>query len=100
MLSGATGDGSGWATAKRLVGNASEPSAYSNRVAFDDDTEFSFYRRERPELRTNAAGDPTHLITGIEYFADYPGKANNHQYSFTIVQEVDLTGGYIPDDTP
>ena len=27
-----------------------------------------------------AEGDPTHLITGIEYFADHPGKANNHQY--------------------
>jgi hypothetical protein len=73
-------DGSGWATAPRLVGNASEPSAYSSRVQFSDGTEFSFFRRERPELRTNAAGDPTHLITGIEYFADHPGAVDNHQY--------------------
>jgi hypothetical protein len=45
---------------------------------------------------TNADGDPTHLITGIEYFADHPGEVSNHQYSFTIVQEVDLSGGFIP----
>lgn len=90
------GDGSGWATAKRLVGNASEPSAFSSRVAFTDGTVFNFFRRERPELRTNAAGDPTHLISGIEYFADHPEAADNHQYSFTIVQEVDLTDGFIP----
>ena len=32
----------------------------------------------------------------IEYFADNPGQPNNHQYSFTIVQEVDLSGGYLP----
>ena len=89
------GDGSGWATAARLKGNASEPSAYSHRVEFDDGSSFAFFRRERPELRTNAEGDPTHLITGIEYFADHPGKATNHQYSFTIVQEVDRDGGYI-----
>eukprot|EP01043_Picozoa_sp_COSAG02_P064140 COSAG02_NODE_9287_length_2266_cov_1.170743_3_plen_133_part_00 len=89
------GDGSGWATASRLEGNASEPSAYSHRVEFDDGSSFAFFRRERPELRTNAEGDPTHLITGIEYFADRPGKATNHQYSFTIVQEVDRGGGYI-----
>ena len=87
-------DGSGWATAKRLKGNASEPSAYSHRVEFDDGTSFGFFRRERPELRTNVEGDPTHLITGIEYFADNPGKPTNHQYSFTIVQEVDLSDGY------
>ena len=91
------GDGSGWATAPRLAGNASAPSAYSNRVEFTDGTAFSFFRRERPELRTNAAGDPTHLITGIEYFADHPGRPDNHQFSFTIVQEVDLSGGYIPE---
>jgi hypothetical protein len=91
-----SGDGNGWATAARLESNASEPSAYSHRVEFDDGTAFSFYRRERPELRTNAEGDPTHLITGIEYFADNPGQPNNHQYSFTIVQEVDLSGGYLP----
>ena len=35
------------------------------------------------------------LITGIEYFADEPGKASNHQYSFTIVQEVDLSGDFL-----
>jgi hypothetical protein len=58
--------------------------------------QFGFYRRERPELRTNEAGDPTFLITGIEYFADHPGEADNHQFSFTIVQEVDLSGGFIP----
>ena len=87
-------DGSGWATAKRLKGNASEPSAYSHRVEFDDGTSFGFFRRERPELRTNVEGDPTHLITGIEYFADNPGKPTSHQYSFTIVQEVDLSDGY------
>lgn len=89
------GDGSGWSTAKRLKGNASEASAYSHRVEFDDGSSFGFFRRERPELRTNANGDPTHLITGIEYFADHPGKATNHQYSFTIVQEVDHSGGYV-----
>lgn len=92
------GDGSGWATAPRLIGNASEPSAYSSTIQFSDGSEFTFYRRERPELRTNAAGDPTHLITGIEYFADHPGAADNHQYSFTIVQEVDLSGGFIPEE--
>jgi hypothetical protein len=69
----------------------------STRVEFSDGTTFGFFRRERPELRTNSAGDPTHLITGIEYFADHPGQPNNHQYSFTIVQEVDLSGGFIPD---
>ena len=88
-------DGSGWATAPRLIGNASEPSAWSANVHFTDGTAFSFFRRERPELRTNSAGDPTHLITGIEYFADEPGKASNHQYSFTIVQEVDLSGDFL-----
>lgn len=63
-------------------------------------TSFTFFRRERPELRTNAAGDPTHLITGVEYPADEPGKPTNHEYSFTLVQEVDLSGGYVPQMAP
>ena len=69
-------------------------------MTFTDGSTFTFFRRERPELRINADGDPTHLVTGIEYFADDEGKADNHQYSFTIVQEVDLEGGYIPIPIP
>lgn len=91
------GDGSGWTTAPRLAGSASAPSAYSTNVTFTDGSTWTFFRRERPELRTNAAGDPTHLITGIEYFADHPGLPGNHQYSFTLVQEVDLSGGFRPE---
>jgi hypothetical protein len=89
------GDGTGWAVRPGLRGT-SAASAYSSNVTFADGSTFSFFRRERPEIVTNAAGDPTHLITGIEYFADHPGEASNHQYSFTIVQEVDLSGGFIP----
>eukprot|EP00937_MAST-01D_sp_MAST-1D-sp2_P001555 g1555.t1 len=92
-------DGGGWRVSPRLDDNATsvaQPSAYSTNVTFSDGTTFAFFRRERPELLTNADGDPTHLITGIEYFADNAGAANNHQYSFTIVQEVNLDGGYVP----
>ena len=73
--------------------------AYSCTVEFETDdsredepqTEsFTFFRRERPELIFNDDGNPTHLLTGVEYFADHPGEGTNHQYSFVLVQEVDL----------
>ncbi len=57
---------SGWATSPRRKGCATAPSAWSSHVSFSDGSSFNFFRRERPELRTNAQGDPTHLITGIE----------------------------------
>jgi len=83
-------DGSGWATSPRLI-NSTAPSAYGANVTFTDGTTFAYFRRERPELRTNAKGDPTHLITGIEYFSEKTANGSNAQFSFTIVQEVDLS---------
>jgi len=43
-----------------------------------------FYRRERPELRLDSAGNPSVFYSGIEYGEDHPQK----QYSFSIVQQV------------
>ena len=31
------------------------------------------------------------LLHAAQYFADNPNQPTNHQYSFTIVQEVDLS---------
>ena len=50
----------------------------------------TFFRRERPELVMNRRGQPSHLVTGVQLFAQAPGKPGNNQLSFAIVQEVDL----------
>ena len=81
-------------------GVAPGAGAYSTTVQFDDGTAFDFFRRERPELRFDAEGNPTHLLTGIEYPADHSGRPNNHQYSFTIVQEINQTTTWAAKEQP
>ena len=48
-------------------------------------------RRERPTLLFNAKGQPTHFITGVERFAMDPAQPDNDQWSYTLVQRVDLS---------
>ena len=43
------------------------------------------------ELVFNDEGLPTHFISGVERFAQDPGKPDNDQFSFTLVQRVDLS---------
>lgn len=66
------------------------PGAYSTNVTWSDGTVMTFFRRERPELVMNRRGQPSHLVTGVQLFAQAPGKPGNNQLSFAIVQEVDL----------
>ena len=62
----------------------------STKVEFSDGTSFNFFRRERPELRTNSAGDPTHLICAAQYGnGTDPGTgAHNDDATFTLIQPV------------
>ena len=67
------------------------PGAYHVNVTWTDGTRTTFFRRERPELVFNAQGEPTHFISGVERFAQDPGKPDNDQFSYTLVQRVDLS---------
>ena len=58
--------------------------AFSTNVTWEDGGWTKFYRRERPELRMDAKGNPAVIYSGIEYGMDHPQK----QYSFSIVQRV------------
>ena len=58
--------------------------AFSTNVSWEGGGWTKFYRRERPELRMDAKGNPAVIYSGIEYGMDHPQK----QYSFSIVQRV------------
>ena len=53
-------------------------------VPYDDGGWDKYYRRERPELRLDSAGNPSILYTGIEYGENHPRK----QYSYSTVNRV------------
>ena len=69
--------------------------AFSTNVSWEGGGGTKFYRRERPELRMDAKGNPAVIYSGIEYGMDHPQK----QYSFSIVQrarggDVVVVGGH------
>ena len=74
------------------------PGAYHVNVTWTDGSVTQYYRRERPELVFDREGRPTHFISGVELL---PQNASHHthktgdgrrdQYSFTLVQRVDLS---------
>jgi len=68
--------------------NSNDISAYNSTVLWEDGSNTTFFRRERPELIFDDGGRPLYLMTGVEYPADHPGKPDNHQYSFTVVQPI------------
>lgn len=74
------GDGRDWQLSRRADGRG----AFQTNVTWADGSWTKFYRRERPELHFDAAGNPNYFYSGIEYGMDHPRK----QYSFTIVQQV------------
>ena len=61
-------------------------AAYTTTVAFTNGDNVTFSRRERPELMLDAAGLPTHLITGVVDKTEEKGTMNDR--SWTLVQPV------------
>ena len=59
-------------------------AAFTTTVAFEGGANQTFSRRERPELMMDAAGRPTHLITGVTE----PGGGGQSDRSWTLVQPV------------
>lgn len=66
--------------------------AYSYNISWEDGGCTVFRRRERPQLVTSpATGDPTLLVTGLEYQPSVPPPASRGgpaEYSFTLVQSI------------
>jgi len=59
-------------------------AAYSTTVRYEDGSQVTYSRRERPEMLVNEHGEPTHLITGVVE----KGGSGQHDHSWTLVQPV------------
>lgn len=70
-------DGSSW--------TLSPTPAYSLNVVFDDGTNTTFSRRERPQILIDAAGMPTHLVTGVQLPATEQPRGGRGDASYTLV---------------
>ena len=75
-------------TAARRVGDAEHPR--KTAVAFDDGTNFTFTRLERPHLIFDAKGAPTHLVNAAQYGGGKdPGTTgDNGDASYTLVRPI------------
>ena len=78
------------------------PGAYHVNVTWTDGTATTYYRRERPEIVFDEKGRPAFFISGVELMpqnissssSSSSSSVGNHlrdQYSFTVVQRVDLS---------
>eukprot|EP01097_Dermamoeba_algensis_P007718 TRINITY_DN4928_c0_g1_i1.p1 TRINITY_DN4928_c0_g1~~TRINITY_DN4928_c0_g1_i1.p1 ORF type:complete len:386 (+),score=47.68 TRINITY_DN4928_c0_g1_i1:161-1318(+) len=56
--------------------------AYNTTVHFTDGSVLEFGRRERPQLFFNEAGEPTHLVNGVQ--------EKNSPMSYTLIQPIRL----------
>lgn len=73
-----------------LTWRYSGPAAYTTTVAFEDGSEVTFARRERPEMLVDdRTGEPTHLITGVTE----KGGDGQSDRSWTLVQPLRTASG-------
>ena len=82
---GAAGVGCHAFSADGVSWTLSSTPAYSLNVAFDDGTNTTFSRRERPQVLLDARGAPTHLVTAVQLPAAEQPRGGRGDASYTLV---------------